>query len=1049
MMYRLQYRSFAGYSTMVVNQTVDVTTSIAGIRWYELRKTSGAWSLYQQATYAPSDGNSRWMGSIAMDSSGNMALGYSVSGTATYPSIRYTGRMKNDPLNQMTIAERGIMVGGGSSTDATNHRWGDYSALSCDPVERGTYWYTQEYFATTSSAGWRTRIASFKWKNPPAVSTTMATGITCSGATLNGSVTPNGAATTYHFDWGTSAAYGFTTTPASAGSGYAVNNVSAPLTGLTGGTTYHYRLVATSPDGTTNGSDMTFIPCAAAVVTTAATAITMVSATSGGNVTTDGGSAVTARGVCWSTAINPTISDNHTTNGASTGTYISLITGLNANTLYHVRAYATNSNGTFYGSDLPFNTLCAVSSLPFSEAFTSTSIPGCWSQVDHQGNAQVWQFGVITNQTPNPLLNGNYAFLNSGGYGAGTSQNADLVSPLIDCSAFTNVTLQFNHYFKAYTGTSGTLSYTNDGGLTWNIIQTFTATSATNPAAFSQVIAGAAGKPQVMLRWNYTGTNGYSWAIDDVSIIGTSTNTLAVSPANQNVTAPAGTTPFSVTSNTSWTASSNQTWCTVTPSGTGNGTITASYSINTLVTPRVATVTVTASGAPTNTVTVTQAGATPTLIVTPANQNVPFTPSGTSVFTVTSNTVWTVVSDQSWCNVTPSGSGNGTITASYAENYNSTPRVANITVTVASLAPMVVTVTQAAAPSLAVFPPQQAVSYSPPGTTAFAVTSNTNWTVSHSASWCNVAPVSSTGNGTITAAYTENPNIVSRIDTITVTAAGLPPIKVKVIQDAGLPTLVIQPLNQTVPASPPSYTNFTVTSNTSWTLVSDQTWCTVNPSGSGNGTIIANYTQNTATTDRIANITAAAPNLAPVIVTLTQAGTVPTLLVTPPNRNVAYLSGNTTFTVASNSPWSAASDSSWLTVTPSGVGNGTITANFIQNPYHAYRVANVRVTVAGIQAQLVTVTQAPSTVGIHDASSGTIQLIPNPSKGAFRIETGELKYKSLEVIIMDLSGRKITSRICHEKPDLQFDLSNVPKGSYLVKIKMDDIEVTQKLIMSH
>ena len=1049
MMYRLQYRAFAGYSSMVCNNTVDVTTTIAGIRWYELRKTTGSWSIYQQATYAPSDNNSRWMGSIAMDSSGNMALGYSVSGTSTYPSIRYTGRMKNDALNQMTIAEKGIMNGGGSSTDATNHRWGDYSALSCDPVDRGTYWYTNEYFATTSAASWKTRIACFKWSVPPTVTTLAATGITCTGATLNGSVNPNGAATNYHFEWGITSAYGNNTAVTSAGSAYAVSNVSSTITGLVSGTTYHFRLVAVSVDGTSNGNDITFIPCAAAVTTTAATAITMTTATSGGNVTADGGSSVTVRGVCWGTSINPVATGNHTTNGTGTGTFISLITGLTANTLYHVRAYATNSNGTFYGSDLTFTTQCVASTLPFSEGFATTSIPSCWSQVDHQGNGQIWQFGVITNQTPNPNLNGNYAFLNSGGYGAGNSQNADLVSPVIDCSTFSNVTLQFNHYFKSYSGTSGTLSFSSDGGTTWTTLQTFTTTSPTNPAAFSMVVPGAAGKSQVNFRWNYTGSYGYSWAFDDVSVSGTSTNTLAVTPSNQNVPAtPAGTTTFNVTSNTSWNASSNQSWCTVTPSGTGNGTISAAYTQNLLITSRVATITVTASGAPNVTVTVTQAGATPTLTVTPANQNVPYTPAGTTSFTVTSNTSWTVVSDQTWCTVPASGTGNGTITASYAVNTTNIPRTANITVTVASLAPVVVTVTQAAAPSLTVLPSQQAVSYSPAGTAVYTVTSNTSWATSSNASWCTVTPTSSSGNGNISAAYTVNPDMVSRTATITVTASGLSPVSVTLIQDASAPLLTVQPANQTVPSSPPSYTNFSVNSNTSWSTASDQSWCTVNSSGSGNGTITAYYTENTATTDRVANISVVSPFLAPVVVTVTQAGTIPTLSVSPLNRNVQYPSGSTTFTVTTNSPWIAVSDSSWLTVTLSGVGNGTINANFTENPYHASRVADVTVTVTGLPSQTVTVTQSQSTVAVHETSGGSIQLIPNPSKGTFRIETGELKFNTLEVTIMDLSGRTVTSRVCHEKSDLQFDLSNVQKGSYLVKIKMDNTEMTQKLILN-
>jgi|GEM_PF-545411 len=172
--------------------------------------------------------------------------------------------------------------------------------------------------------------------------------------------------------------------------------------------------------------------------------------------------------------------------------------------------------------------------------------------------------------------------------------------------------------------------------------------------------------------------------------------TLAVSPANRNVTAVSGSTTFSVTSNSAWSSSSNSAWCTVGVGGTGNGTISAAYSANINVTPRTATITVTVSGLPDQMVTVTQAGAAPTLTVGPASQSVPAT-AGTTAFTVTSNTTWTAVSSASWCQVAPSsGSGNGTLTATYAANPANTIRIATLTITVAGLTPQTVTVSQAA-----------------------------------------------------------------------------------------------------------------------------------------------------------------------------------------------------------------------------------------------------------------------------------------------------------------------------------------------------------------
>ena len=164
LMYRLQYRNFGAYETLVVNHTVDADgADHAGIRWYEVRNPGTTPVIYQQGTYAP-DMDQRWMGSVAMDSAGNIALGFSVSGQSTFPSIRYTGRLASDSPNLMTLGETDLMIGSGSQTHSAS-RWGDYSSMTVDPVDDCTFWYTQEYYATTSEAGWQTRIGSFSLPN--------------------------------------------------------------------------------------------------------------------------------------------------------------------------------------------------------------------------------------------------------------------------------------------------------------------------------------------------------------------------------------------------------------------------------------------------------------------------------------------------------------------------------------------------------------------------------------------------------------------------------------------------------------------------------------------------------------------------------------------------------------------------------------------------------------------------------------------------------------------------------------------------------------------
>ena len=150
----------------MTNQSVEASPGVAGARWYEIRRTGGSYSVYQQGTYAPNDGVHRWMGSIAQDKNGNMALGYSVvNATTVYPGIRYTGRLNGDPPGQMTQGE-GTVINGTGVQRTTNSRWGDYTDITVDPTDDCTFWYVNEYYTLagqqSSLAGWQTRIASFK-----------------------------------------------------------------------------------------------------------------------------------------------------------------------------------------------------------------------------------------------------------------------------------------------------------------------------------------------------------------------------------------------------------------------------------------------------------------------------------------------------------------------------------------------------------------------------------------------------------------------------------------------------------------------------------------------------------------------------------------------------------------------------------------------------------------------------------------------------------------------------------------------------------------------
>lgn len=161
-MHRAVYRNFGDHQAVFVNNSVDVGGDRAGIRWAELRDVdTPAPSVFQAGTHGPDDGIHRWMGSIAVDVNGNVALGYSASSTELFPSIRYAGRLAGDPAGTLPQTEQSLHEGTGSQTSP--NRWGDYSAMQVDDFDGCTFWFTTEYYETTGSFDWRTKIGSFKF----------------------------------------------------------------------------------------------------------------------------------------------------------------------------------------------------------------------------------------------------------------------------------------------------------------------------------------------------------------------------------------------------------------------------------------------------------------------------------------------------------------------------------------------------------------------------------------------------------------------------------------------------------------------------------------------------------------------------------------------------------------------------------------------------------------------------------------------------------------------------------------------------------------------
>jgi hypothetical protein len=164
-MQRVVYRNFADHETLLVNSTVVAgSANHSGISWYELRRSGrhGGWHTHQQGTYAP-DGDDRWLGSMAMDKRGDLAIGFDVSGPSTHPSIRYTGRLASDPHD--TLRQEATLVAGRGSQLGI-HTFGDYAQMTVDPTDDCTFWFASSYYASQAAGDhhdFSTYIGAFRF----------------------------------------------------------------------------------------------------------------------------------------------------------------------------------------------------------------------------------------------------------------------------------------------------------------------------------------------------------------------------------------------------------------------------------------------------------------------------------------------------------------------------------------------------------------------------------------------------------------------------------------------------------------------------------------------------------------------------------------------------------------------------------------------------------------------------------------------------------------------------------------------------------------------
>ncbi|NTW31629.1 MAG: T9SS type A sorting domain-containing protein [Bacteroidetes bacterium] len=302
-------------------------------------------------------------------------------------------------------------------------------------LSAGTLYHVRAYATNTAGTAYgndETFTTTGTPPNLPTVTTTTISAITSNSASGGGEVTSDGGAavTARGVCWALSANPTITTAILTI-DGAGIGAFTSSLTGLAVGTLYHVRAYATNSAGTAYGSDLSFTTTGGSaaiptVITTGAYAITTSSASSGGDVTADGGSPVTARGVCWSTNPNPDLSAPHSIDGNGTGTFISSITGLTANTSYHVRAYATNSTGTAYGNDVSFTTEGnANATLPIVSTDGAYSIGNSFASaggnVASDGGDAVTNRGVCYAITANPDISGTHT---NDGLGIGSFTSA-------------------------------------------------------------------------------------------------------------------------------------------------------------------------------------------------------------------------------------------------------------------------------------------------------------------------------------------------------------------------------------------------------------------------------------------------------------------------------------------------------------------------------------------------------------------------------------------------------------------------------------------------
>ncbi|MEI6138069.1 MAG: hypothetical protein WCP85_02320 [Mariniphaga sp.] len=315
---------------------------------------------------------------------------------------------------------------------------------------------------------------------PSTLTTANPTSITGIAMVVGGTITTDGGSpiTTRGICWATTTAPTTSSNKLAIGSG--TGTFSASITALSPSTTYYFRAYAINSQGTAYGNQVqaTTLAVLPSLTTTAVSLLASTSFTSGGTITSDGGATVTARGLCYSLTQTPTISNNKTTDGSGTGSFTSSITGLNPATTYYIRAYATNSVGTEYGSQVTVTTLAALPTITTTaiSVFTSTTATG-GGNITSNGGATVTASGICLATTQNPTT-------------SNTKISATIFSGSFT-SSITGLTPGTTYYVRAYaTNSIGTIYGNEISFTTLAVLPTVSTTSASSIASTSFTSGG-------------------------------------------------------------------------------------------------------------------------------------------------------------------------------------------------------------------------------------------------------------------------------------------------------------------------------------------------------------------------------------------------------------------------------------------------------------------------------------------------------------------------------------------------------------------------------